>query len=338
MLITVLFLIGTAILAWPQFFRVEQLFPVAQLVAARGLLAAAYVAVAGLAIFLLLFVRAMRRFALSILAVSLLGAAAFGWMVHERGTGPGELLAAKDAGDIRVMTWNTQGENVTVDEIAKLIAEHDVDIVALPETSYGYGLRLADELRSLEHRMWVHHVNIRPEVNNGPIAWQTTVLTAPWLGQYSVIQSSSDGSSNTGQVPSAVVMPVNGVGPIVVAVHAVAPRPGTMDQWREDLRWVADQCPGGNVVLLGDFNATLDHLASLGARGGDMGECRDAASRLEIGEAGTWPAWLPMALATPIDRVMASGVWDPVAGLVIEDAHGSDHRALIVQLRPTEQP
>lgn len=332
-LLTVLFLIGTAVLVWPAFFRAEQLFPIAQLVASRGALLGAYIAIAALAVLLILSSRALRGFAASVLIVSLLGAAAFGATLYLRGTGPGE-LPDRETGDIRVMTWNTNGAKVSAEEIAEIIAQYDIDVVALPETAYEVGLDVATNLRAVDHRMWVHHVNIRPEVTNGPQAWQTTVLTAPWLGSYSVIESSKDGSSNTGRVPSAVVMPVDGDGPIIVAVHAVAPRLGEMSQWRRDLRWIADQCPGGDVIVLGDFNATLDHMASLGARGGDMGECKDAASRTSIGAAGTWPAWLPMALGAPIDRVMASGVWDPVGALVLEDSHGSDHRALIVQLRP----
>ncbi len=333
-LLTVLFAIGTAILIRPQFFRVEQLFPVAQLVASRGALLLVYLGVAVIAL-LLLVSRRMRGFATSILIISLLGAAVFGSILFLRGTGPGA-LPDRQPGDIRVMTWNTAGAKVSAEEIARLVAEYDVDIVALPETAVEVGIAISGHLREHEHRMWVHHVNLRPEVINGPQAWQTTVLTAPWLGRYSVIESSGDGTSNTGQVPSAVVMPVDGTGPIIVAVHAVAPRLGTMNQWRDDLRWVADQCPAGDVILLGDFNATVDHVASLGVRGGDMGVCRDAASRTGIGEAGTWPAWMPMALAAPIDRVMASAVWKPVGALVLNDGGGSDHRALVVQLAPAD--
>lgn len=333
-LLTVLFVIGTAILLWPSFFRVEQILPVAQLVASRGVLLGIYLAIAAAALIGLLF-RGLRGFAASVLIVALAGGAVLAAMVYLRGTGA-EALPEKQPGDLRVMTWNTNGEAVPAEEIARVVAELDVDIVALPETAEEVGLQIANELRAREHRMWVHNVNFYPEIDDGPQAWQTTILIAPHLGNYSVIESSQDRTSNTGQVPSAVAMPVDGTGPIIVAVHAVAPRPGAMEQWREDLRWIADQCPRGDVILAGDFNATLDHMGRLGVRGGDLGACQDAASRTGAGAAGTWPAWLPPVLGAPIDRVMATDNWVPIGAVVLPDSGGSDHRALVVQLRPAD--
>ncbi|NKF33496.1 endonuclease/exonuclease/phosphatase family protein, partial [Pseudomonas sp. BGM005] len=53
------------------------------------------------------------------------------------------------------------------------------------------------------------------------------------------------------------------------------------------------------------------------------------------GYSGTWPSSLPTLLSTPIDHVMASPNWTPTGSVVIDDAGGSDHRGLIVQLEPT---
>ncbi len=50
------------------------------------------------------------------------------------------------------------------------------------------------------------------------------LLISPDLGDYAVIESSVEGTTNTSTVPSAVAMPVDGDGPTVVAAHAVAPR------------------------------------------------------------------------------------------------------------------
>ena len=332
-LLSVLFAIATAIVVWPQFFGVEQIFPVAQLVAVRGALLLGYIALAALSL-LFLLARPLRGFAASILIISLLGAIAHGGVLALRGIGPGE-LPEKAEGSIRVMTWNTNGEAVSASDIAAAIVEHDVDVVSLPETSHSVGREIALMLRESGHRMWVHHVDFYPEVRNGPQAWQTTILISPELGDYSVIDSSRDRTSNTGQVPSAVVMPVSGEGPTIVAVHAVAPRPGAMEQWRADLRWIADQCPAGeDVILAGDFNATIDHTASLGTDAGDVGNCVDAAVRTGAGHAGTWPAEAPALLGTPIDRVLASPNWIAEGSLVFGEDSGSDHRALVVQLAP----
>ncbi|MGP6171560.1 endonuclease/exonuclease/phosphatase family protein [Microbacterium sp. A196] len=329
-LVTVLFAIATAIVVWPQFFHLEQTFPFAQLVAVRGLVLVGLLAVSVVSL-LLLFARPLRGFAASILIVALLGAAATGAIGAVRGFGTGA-LPEKTAESVRVLTWNTAGEAVSAETIADAILTQQVDVVTLPETAESVGERIAVMLREQGHPMWVHHVQFG-NVDNGPQAWETTILISPALGDYSVIASSEDGSSNTGSVPSAVVMPVSGVGPTIVAVHAVAPRIEDMAGWQSDLDWIADQCPEGDFILAGDFNATIDHMAALGTGGGDMGYCRDAASRTGTGATGTWPAKYPELVGAPIDHVMASQNWNPTGSLIL-DAAGSDHRALVVQLEP----
>lgn len=331
-LFTVLLSIATAIVVWPQFFHLEQTYPFAQIVAARGVVLAAYLVIAVLAM-LLLFARPLRGFAASVLIVALLGAGATGVIGMLRGFGSGPLPAATDT-SVRVLTWNTAGDNVSAPEIAQQILDQGADIVALPETTEAVGEQIAVMLREQGHPMWVHHVQFQPDVVDGPKSWHTTVLVSPDLGEYSVIESSEDGSNNTGSVPSAVLMPIDGSGPTIVAVHAVAPREEDMDQWSSDLRWIADQCPEGDVILAGDFNATVDHMAGLGVGGGDMGYCRDVASRTGNGYSGTWPSSLPALLSTPIDHVMASPNWTPTGSVVIDDAGGSDHRGVVVQLEP----
>lgn len=329
-LVTVLFAIATAVVVWPQFFQLEQTFPFAQLIAFRGAVLAGFLVVAVVSL-LLLFARPLRGFAASILIVALLGAAATGAIGTVRGFGNGEIPEKTD-GSVRVLTWNTAGEAVSAEKIADTILSQEVDVVSLPETAESVGERIAIMLREQGRPMWVHHVQFG-DVTNGPQAWETTILISPELGDYSVIGSSADGSSNTSSVPSAVVMPVNGTGPTIVAVHAVAPRVEAMTRWQSDLQWIADQCPAGDFILAGDFNATVDHMARLGVDGGDVGNCRDAASRTGTGATGTWPASYPELLGAPIDHVMASANWEPTGSLVL-DASGSDHRALLVQLEP----
>ena len=331
-LFTVLLAIAAAITVWPQFFHLEQTYPFAQLVSVRGLVLGGFLILAVLAL-LLMFARPLRGFAASVLIVSLLAAGAVGVVGATRGFGA-SALPEKTESSVRVLTWNTAGEAVSAEQIAQQVLEQGADIVALPETTEAVGEQIALMLREQGHPMWVHHVQFRPDVPNGPQSWQTTVLVAPDLGEYSVIESSKDGTSNTGSVPSAVLMPIDGSGPTIVAVHAVAPRMEEMEQWRSDLQWIADQCPAGDFILAGDFNATVDHMAPLGVEGGDIGYCRDVASRTGSGLAGTWPSSLPPLAGAPIDHVMASPNWTPTGSLVLDDAGGSDHRALVVQLEP----
>lgn len=332
-LLTVLFAIATAIVTWPQFFHLEQTFPITQIVASRAVLVLAFAGILLLAL-LLLLARPLRGFAASIAIVALLGGGASAAVLAARGIDTADALPAKTASSVRVLAWNTAGEAVPADVIAQTIVAQQADIVALPETTEAVGEDIALKLRDAGHPMWVHHVQYRPEVTRGPDSWQTTVLISPALGDYAVIPSSTDGSSNTSSVPSAVVMPVDGQGPTVVAVHAVAPRQEDMTGWMQDLRWVADQCPaGGNVILAGDFNATLDHMSALGTAGGDLGACRDVASRSGSGAVGTWPTSMPALVGAPIDHVMATPQWRPSGSAVLPaGSGGSDHRALVTQL------
>lgn len=330
-LFTALFAMATAVLVWPQFFRLEQTYPIAQLVAVRGSVVLGFLAIAVIAL-LVMFAKPLRGFAVSVLVVALLGAGAMGAISATRGVSAADLPEKTDS-SVRVLTWNTAGEAVSAETIAQVIRSQQVDIVTLPETAASVGERIAVMLREMGHPMWVHHVQFNDEVERGPQAWQTTVLISPSLGDYSVIDSSADGSSNTSSLPSAVVMPVDGSGPTVVAVHAIAPRADAMDRWKSDLQWIADQCPEGNIILAGDFNATLDNLANLGVDGADTGYCHDAAAQTGTGALGTWPSTAPELIGAPIDHVMASDNWAP-SGSTLIDAGGSDHRGLLVQLEP----
>ena len=100
-LVTVLFAIATAVLVWPQFFRLEQTYPFAQLVAVRGAVALAYGVIVVLAL-LLLFAKPLRGFATSILIVALIGADASVVIGAVRGLGT-DALPERTEGSVRVM-------------------------------------------------------------------------------------------------------------------------------------------------------------------------------------------------------------------------------------------
>lgn len=333
-LVTAAFAIATAVLTWPQLAGLEQSVPVAQIVSMRGIM------VAGFALLTLLFLlfalaRPLRAFAMSMALVAAVGAIAGGVMLGMRGYG--DTLPAETQTSVRVMTWNTAGEATGAYQIAQTAVAMHADIIALPETAQSVGESVAIEMRELGRPMWVHHVQYHEEIERGPQSWVTTILISPDLGDYAVIESSDDRTSNTQVLPSAVVMPVDGTGPTVVAVHAIAPRPSYMEPWRKDLKWIADQCPeGADVIIAGDFNATLDHMAPLAMDGHDLGYCSDAAASTGNGAVGTWPTDIPALLSTPIDHVMHSDAWRATGSVVLTnlDGAGGDHRPLVVQLEP----
>jgi endonuclease/exonuclease/phosphatase (EEP) superfamily protein YafD len=330
---TVICAIAAAALTWPAFFRLERTFPVAQMVSFRGLLALAFAALIVVAL-LLAIVRPVRGFALSVALIAAVAMVANVAIVASRGIGT-ETLPAKTEDSIRVMTWNTAGSATAPETVAQIAVAMAADIVTLPETTIETGEQVALAMRDLGHPMWAHYTDY-PSTQWD--AGSTTLLISPELGDYAVIESSLDGTSNTSTVPSAVAMPVSGDGPIVVAAHAVAPRQSYMSYWRSDLQWLADQCVEDNVIMAGDFNATIDHMSNLGVDGGTLGRCHDGAAETGNGGVGTWTAEFPALMGAPIDHVMASRHWEPTGSLVLKsmDGSGSDHRPLIVQFEPVD--
>lgn len=327
LLVTVLAAIAAAIVTWPQFFRLERTFPIAQLVSLRGLLVVVFVVVLVIAA-LTALARPLRAFAASIAVIALLGAAANGGILMLRGTG-GDGLPEKTATSLRIMTWNTAGSATDPQLIAQTAIAMRADVVSLPETTIEAGEAVAVAMRELGSPMWAHH-----EAYPGWAANSTTLLISPALGDYAVVRSESGGTSNTTTVPSVVAMPVNGKGPTIVAAHAIAPRPEDMEHWRSGLTWLADQCASADVIMAGDFNATVDNMDRLGVDGADFGHCRDAAVATGTGAVGTWTTAWPTLLGSPIDHVLATDAWKPTGSVVLTslDESGSDHRPLVVQL------
>ncbi|MDF2554539.1 MAG: hypothetical protein K0R60_434 [Microbacterium sp.] len=331
-LLIVLCAIGAAILTWPEFFRLERTFPLAQGISFRVLIAGCFAVLLVVAL-LLATIRPIRRFALTLGVLALAAVVANAAIMVTRGTGT-QTLPDKTAESIRVMTWNTAGSATSPETIAQTAVAMGADIVSLPETTIETGGQVAVAMRDLGQPMWAHHTEYGTD---GWAADSTTLLISPDLGEYSVIASSQDGTSNTSTVPSAVAMPTDGEGPTVVAAHAVAPRRDAMADWRHDLQWLADQCAGDNVIMAGDFNATIDHMARLGVEGGTLGRCHDAAAQTGNGAVGTWPTDLPALGGAPIDHVLATPDWVPTGSVVLTalDDAGGDHRPLVVQLEHT---
>ena len=96
------------------------------------------------------------------------------------------------------MTWNTAGSATSPQTVAQIAVAMDADIVTLPETTIETGEQVALAMRDLGHRMWAHHAEYGED---GWDARSTTLLISPDLGDYSVIESSQDGTSNTSTVP-----------------------------------------------------------------------------------------------------------------------------------------
>ena len=316
------------VIAWPQLFGVVQLPILAQLVSLRGAAASVGLGLVALLVVVALVAKSVRRFAASIAVIMLAFCLINLAVLSTRGFGNTTFATATD-NDVTVLSWNTLGDLPGADTIAQLAIEVGADIVVLPETSRAAGEAVASIMGDSGLPM-AAYTSAYDEVSK---ARSTTLLISTDLGDYTVDEE----VRTTSVLPSVVATPADGSGPTIIAVHPVAPIPGEMEHWREDLQWVKNACVGGNVIMAGDFNSTMDHFAGLAtAPDAAIGECLDAAATTDNAAVGTWPVAIPALLGAPIDHVMSTANWRATGMRVIEtqDDSGSDHRPVVAQLTP----
>jgi endonuclease/exonuclease/phosphatase (EEP) superfamily protein YafD len=312
---------------WPQLLGVERTPVIAQLVSLRALaVAVGVVLVIGFTLAALVN-PGIRRFAASVALLLLVFCGISVAVLATRGFGSGGFQTTAP-GDIVILSWNTLGDAPGAEAIAELAQEVEADVVVLPETSAETADIAAAILTAAGTPMQSLHLSL-DEISK---ARTTSVLISAELGEY----RRDDSAGTTDTLPSVLAVPVDGTGPRIVAAHPVAPIPGEMAAWRQGLQWLADRCAGQNVIVAGDLNSTLDHYTGLGAEGGDLGRCEDAARSAGSAAVGTWPTILPQLLGAPIDHVLATPDWEVVGFRVIgsHDGDGSDHRPVVAQLRP----
>ena len=318
------------VLVWPQAVGLQNQWVAAHVVALRG--AAAGIGLLFAVCFALFAIAPRtRRFWIAMATVLALFAAGNIAVLAVRGTGGAIAADAGSSDTVTVLSWNTLGEVPDAQTIADLAIDEGADVVVLPETTDPLGEAVAIAMREGGSPMWVH----TQAYDDIAKARSTTLLISPDLGAYTVTSADFPGPpGNTNTVPSVVADPVDGDGPRIVAVHAVAPIRWELRNWRSDLDWLAAQCAGENVIMAGDFNATVDHFAGRGIDGGDLGRCSDAAAAAGSAALGTWPTDVPPLLGSPIDHVLATPGWSVDGFRVIDDLDGagSDHRPVVATL------
>lgn len=315
---------------WPQVFGLATVPVVAQVVSLRGLVAAVALVLTVALTLAALISAPVRRFAASLAIALLVFVLVTAAVLSSRGFGNPGFESATDS-DITVLSWNTLGDAPGADAIASLALNTGAEIVVLPETSRDAGIEVA-QLMADAGKPMAWFTTSYDEISK---ARSTTLLISVELGEYQVDES----AVTTSVLPTVVATPVDGTGPTIVAVHSVAPVPGEMQHWRDDLQWLKAACDGDNMIFAGDFNSTLDHYSGLGtSAGAAIGECHDAADATGNAAVGTWPAALPALLGAPIDHVMATANWRVSGFRVVEshDGFGSDHRPVLAQLSPAD--
>lgn len=299
---------GAVLVLLPDQLGLDRWVPFAGLVALRPQLTVVAAAVAAP----LLAWRRARAVAAAVLLVCLVAAA----LVVPRAVSRAE--PATGGPGLTVLSFNVDQGEADVPVLAATIRRERPDVVVLPEAAQRYRTLLAAALPDLGYRSVVAAAPGAPDVHG------VTVFTAPSLG------APSSRVIEQGRSDPWLELTGGRLGALrLVAVHVSAPVPGKIRSWPGELVQLRTWCgPGaGPSLVLGDFNATLDHREF---REGTQG-CLDAGAVTGQGLTATWDAAWPRWFGAQIDHVLAGGGPRPVS-LQILDLPGSDHRALLARL------
>ncbi|MFN2495181.1 MAG: endonuclease/exonuclease/phosphatase family protein [Pseudonocardiaceae bacterium] len=200
--------------------------------------------------------------------------------------------------------------------VVELVRSHKVDVLSLQELTPQAvaALDAAGLWRLLPYRV------LRPE----PRAAGSGLAS-----RYPLRERASTRSSSYHWQPAAAVELPGAAETEVVAVHAVAPvgriPPAT---WRAELGGPAPRPGPATRLLVGDFNATLDHqpLRALLSTG-----YRDAADVLGRGLRATWPTDTALAPVAAIDHVFVEQTC-LVRSFETLPVPGADHRAVVAEI------
>ena len=298
-------------LAWAlmRTFGLESGFPLQALIAwTPYMVPAAFIAAA--------FALAIRRWAAaaaSVAALVLLVAA-----VAPRAFGGGYEPAEADGPELRVMSANVKLGKADPAAVLEIVRESEVEVLCIQELTPG----LAAELRGSGLDQLLPHSLVRA----GPSSTGSAIFSSHPLRPL----AGAEAPGYPFVMPQAIVAVPGGGDVEVASVHTVPPTgPDAVRTWELGLDLLPEAGESGPpTLLIGDFNATLDHEAF-----------RDLVDRgyVDAGDAtggGLRPTW-PQKLLRPwvtIDHVLADervGITDyDVVGLA-----GSDHHAITATLR-----
>jgi endonuclease/exonuclease/phosphatase (EEP) superfamily protein YafD len=199
--------------------------------------------------------------------------------------------------------------------LVELVDRNEADLLAVQELTprFARGLRAAGIGRRLPHAV--------VEVQKG----------AAGGGIYSrlPLRPIASGSQTFFRQPRVALRLPDGRRVRVVDIHPLTPGRTGIDVWEDSLGDLPATGEGAPWILVGDFNATLDHsrLREVLDRG-----YRDAGDVAGEGLVPTWPNRdhdLPLVIT--IDHILA----DARLGIVdygVEDLPGSDHRSIHAEL------
>ncbi len=275
-------------------------------VAAAAMAPVLLLATLAIAVLCLLYARALLR-----LVVAVAVAAAAIWVQAPLWRGDPPPAGA----NLRVLTANIQLGQGDIAELAKLVRENEVDVLAVEELTPAAAARIASSTIAAD----LPHSFVRP----AELAYGTALYSRYPL-------------SSTASVPGfalatlTAVAAVPGRGDVqLFAVHPVPPTaPG---DWADELTKIEALLQGvpapRPVIALGDYNATYDHVRfrRLLTHG-----YRDAGQFAGVGWTPTYPTDKAYPALVGIDHVLLRGLG--AAEVTTHEIAGADHLALFARV------
>jgi endonuclease/exonuclease/phosphatase (EEP) superfamily protein YafD len=238
--------------------------------------------------------------------------------VVPRVLGDGHEPAGADGPEMRVLTTNLKLGLADPSAVVDLVAENETDVLFVQELTHSMlaALKQAGLPDLLPHR-----VGAPDAASHGG-----AILARYPLGELESVEP----AGYPFVMPRASVVVPGAARVQAVSVHPVPPTgPSAVQSWQEGLEALPETGdPGAPTLLVGDFNATLDHR-----------ELREVLDRgyVDAGDAtgsGLTPTW-PERFARPgvtIDHVLADERV-AITDYEVHDLPGSDHRAVSAVLR-----
>jgi endonuclease/exonuclease/phosphatase (EEP) superfamily protein YafD len=225
---------------------------------------------------------------------------------------------------LSVLSFNVSDGRAGAVALGEMIRASRPDLVVLPEAGVRYQSQLVPLVSDLGYRAWTTGVLGQRDVDG------IVVLAAPSLGDVAVVPVELNTHFRWMQVSGGALGSTR-----VIAVHVAAPVRGLVAKWARELAMLHRWCgPGGGAnVLIGDFNATLDHSA---LRSGTAG-CANVAAERGEGLVPSWPTYWPDWFGVQIDHVFTSAGIRPTS-LRFLDLPGSDHRGLLTRIMLPSRP
>ncbi|GIF18664.1 endonuclease/exonuclease/phosphatase family metal-dependent hydrolase [Actinoplanes tereljensis] len=219
---------------------------------------------------------------------------------------------------LHVMTSNMYAGGADPATVVKLVRENDVAVLAVQEFTPAARKALTDA--GLDQLLPYASLADTPDYAGSGVYSRFPVTGAGWKQNLGGFRQAY-----------ATIQPPGAAPLLIESAHPLAPSSLTARKgWQTDLANEPEADPNGPPrILLGDFNATLDHasLRALIATG-----YRDAADATGKGLAATWPYYGQFVLPrVTIDHVLV----DKRIGVRETSAHRiprTDHRALIASL------